>query len=462
MPEHEQHAMTPAQALRLVKEAEEMRREEIAALRNERLAFLVAYARKLSPFLAEKYAGLPRDFRLTDIPPTFRSEATARFEDWVCDRDVTMGGVTRFLSDTDNYDKAYLDRYRVLTTSGTTDVPLVMLRDDRHNMVNAALMASRFFGGGKLGAIPRLTEIGCRSAGIMTGGGFHSSYLSFLRMKRAYEAKGLGDNLLALAVDTPLAEKVAKLNTFQPELLVGYPSSLQVLAYARREGRLAISPLAICCSAEHLSDAVLHLLEDSFHCPVMDNYCSTEAGEVAMLCPENHMHVNDDWIIVEPVDADNRPVADGVLSDATLITNLANLVQPVIRYRLSDRIAMHRDPCPCGLPFPYISIEGRKEDILDFEGVNGRVLLSPIIFILLTMHIDGCLSGQFIQRSPASLEIRYEAEMSARPRVGEDLRQGTLRTLAENGAGNVQVRISDEPLIVGKSGKIRYTIQSFE
>ncbi len=49
-----------------------------------------------------------------------------------------------------------------------------------------------------------------------------------------------------------------------------------------------------------------------------------------------------------------RPVPAGRLSDDVLITYLANRIQPIIRYRMGDRVAMDADPCICGSPFPSI------------------------------------------------------------------------------------------------------------
>jgi phenylacetate-coenzyme A ligase PaaK-like adenylate-forming protein len=78
-------------------------------------------------------------------------------------------------------------------------------------------------------------------------------------------------------------------------------------------------------------------------------------------------HVNSDWIIVEPIDEQGNPVPDGTPSDGVLVTNMANLVQPVIRYRMSDTLTMHSAPCGCGLPFPYIEMNGRSEEVFEFR-----------------------------------------------------------------------------------------------
>lgn len=227
-----------------------------------------------------------------------------------------------------------------------------MVRDDRHTMINAALMASRFFGGQKLGGIKRLTEHGCRCCGVLENTGFHLAYLAFMRAKHGMNPPD--DSLLVLTPDQPLDERIDRLNDFRPELFFGTPSLLESYAPIQQDGKLQISPLAICTSDEHLVEKTLRSLENTFGCPVMNGYCIPEAGEVAMLCRENRLHVNDDWFIIEPVDAANRPVKDGKLSNGVLVTNLANLAQPLIRFRLPDRVTLHRESCACGSAFPFL------------------------------------------------------------------------------------------------------------
>lgn len=455
--------VTPEETMRLVEDAEKMQPDRLAELQRFRLREIVGYAKKHSPFYQEKFAHIADDANLADIPSTTRSEATARFGDWLCDRSITLAEVENYLADPNNALSPFKGKYTVLTTSGTTDVPLIILRDQRHNAVNASLLASRFFGGGKLGGIDRLRQPGVKMVGIIAGTGYHSSYLSYLRTKAAYEKIGMGDNILCLAVSMPLQEKVRALNEFQPEVLTGYPSTIGTLAIMQKAGELHIHPLAIATSAEHLSPEILSLAESVFHAPVMNNYCSSEGGEAAFLCPENHMHVNSDWIIVEPVDADMNPVPAGQFSDGILMTNLANLVQPIIRYFISDRIIMSATPCPCGSPFPHISIEGRKEDILEFHGKRGRpVVVEPTILMIEAMHVDGMLSAQFIQRGPEKLEIRWQSvRPENRQETGEDILEKVRRNLSTFGAGNVDVFLSEEPLIVGKTGKIRNVFKDF-
>jgi phenylacetate-coenzyme A ligase PaaK-like adenylate-forming protein len=66
---------------------------------------------------------------------------------------------------------------------------------------------------------------------------------------------------------------------------------------------------------------------------------------VAYDCGYGSVHVNADWVILEPVDAAYQPVAVGQPSQKVLLTNLANRVQPIIRYEMGDSVTIDPEPC---------------------------------------------------------------------------------------------------------------------
>lgn len=453
--------MTPELALNIVQKAERMTRDELAHLQKERLHLLMAHARANSPFLARKYGHLPEKPTLRDIPVLERAEGVANFDEWMCDREITAHKLDSFLADPETMLQDFLGRYRVLSTSGSTAAPLRIIRDERHIQINGALLQSRFWGGSKLGHIAAIRHPWPRACAITAGGGRHSSYLSFLRMQKTYENSAMGERTAFCPIDTPIPELLKRLNAFKPEIVGSYPSVLQVLARAQQAGKLSIRPLVLCSSAEYLSPQVRNMLESVFQCPVMDNYCSTEGGEAAMLCSANHLHLNSDWIIMEPVDANNKPVKDG-LSDGILLTNLANLVQPIIRYRVSDRARLNWEPCSCGSQFPILEIEGRKEDILEFPSPDGVFLLSPPLLMVAALHVPGCAACQFIQHSPSELEVRCEPlENADHATVLKALVAETIRILRLNEVCDVHVSASTLPIKRGKTGKLRVFVKDF-
>lgn len=454
--------MTPSLANALVQQAGSMSPHETSALQKERLLILVDYARQHSPYFAERYRDLPACPLLKDIPIMRREDVMPQFDRWVCDTEVTTEALNDYLASLDetSISQPFLGRYRVMTTSGTTGVPLRMVRDDRHSLIHNSLMAQRLIGGNKVkgNAIPPISFP--RHAGVLASGGYHSTYLSYLRSKAAYEAAGHGEDLIPLYVDMSTSQMVERLNAFQPQFLSGYPSNIRLLATKQRQGELKISPSLVLCSAEHLSLEDIHYIEESFGCPVLNNYCSTEGGEVAMLCSENHMHLNADWVIVEPVDENMCPVPPGTQSSGVLLTNLANLVQPIIRYYLSDRIVFHDDPCACGLPFPFIEIEGRKEDVLTFLNNKGLGVQVPSsIFITISMHTPNCGQVQFIQRAPRILEIRCTPESGeGHLELCRQLLMITQEKLALEGLEGLDITFSLQGPILGKTGKLRNTL----
>ena len=313
--------VTPQEALNLVHDANSLSREAIDTLQKERLAAIVNHARGNSVFYREKYAKLPDNPTLTELPPVSKQELTARMQDWVTDPDFSEEALVTFIRDMGTLGHPFMDKYSVSTTSGTTGEPLRMLRDSRHVNINGALLMDRLYTSPLLKDFPGILDKKVKFASVLATGGHHAAFTAFEKRRAALEQEGITDTMVLLSIGEPVAEMVARLNDFQPEVITGYPSVLRVLAGEQQEGRLHIKPKVILCSAEQLTDETRILIEDRFSCPVGNVFCSTEGGEVSILCDHGHMHLNSDWIIVEPVDSKGNPVPAGTMSDERSATN---------------------------------------------------------------------------------------------------------------------------------------------
>jgi len=106
---------------------------------------------------------------------------------------------------------------------------------------------------------------------------------------------------------------------------------------------------------------------------------TSEAGITAMGCfRDAGMHISDDQVIVEPVDAAGKPVPPGVRSAKVYVTNLINPLLPLIRYEISDEITVLDEPCPCGSAYTRVAdIQGRNDDV--FVYANG-LAVHPHVF----------------------------------------------------------------------------------
>jgi phenylacetate-coenzyme A ligase PaaK-like adenylate-forming protein len=159
---------------------------------------------------------------------------------------------------------------------------------------------------------------------------------------------------------------------------------LAALVGEARAGRLTIRPRRIVTMAEPLFDEIREAAEQMWEAPVANMWGTSEAGIVGIGCfLEPGMHLADDLLIVEAVDSSDRPVPSGVLADKVFVTNLANAVQPLIRYEITDQVVMLAQSCSCGSAHRRVSdIQGRLDDEFSYTGgirVHAHVFRSALV-----------------------------------------------------------------------------------
>ena len=431
------------EAKRLVAEGEQMTIEQRAEVRRQRLHELVNYARENSPYFAKLYANIPENFELTDLPATEKPVLAANFDDWVTDRRINKDMVTEYLErDAEKDHSLLLDQYTALHTSGSTGNPLLMVRDDYHNKIHAQLIAQRLL----KGTTPDMLSIAKhRRASVISLSKGASSYGAFLRIKA--NNPDFADNLLGINVIESVDSIVKKLNDFQPETMAGYPSMMVQLAVEQLQGRLHLSLKHLVTSAETLTEKNYKLLRQAFQCPVGNNYCMTEGGEVAMThnCP--HLHINDDWVIVEPVDADLRPIKDPEeWSQGVLITDLSNFIQPVIRYYVNDMVRIVPSDEACST-MPILKVQGRTLPVFTMGGKNYSV---AGLFAKAEVWPD-LVSFQFVQIDDATIQVRGVCK-SEPDKVLSPLCVCLKEFMEEMGCPDAHFTWSTDPLIPNKRG----------
>lgn len=109
-----------------------------------------------------------------------------------------------------------------------------------------------------------------------------------------------------------------------------------------------------------------------------DVYAATETAGIASPCQFHRRHLYEDLVICEVVDDTGAPVPAGTTGSRLLVTVLFSRTLPLIRYELSDRVALDPSSCPCARPFRTLAgVEGRQEDILMLPGARGAVRGPP-------------------------------------------------------------------------------------
>jgi phenylacetate-coenzyme A ligase PaaK-like adenylate-forming protein len=428
----------------------------VAARQKARLLSLITYARHYSRFYAERYRDAP--MQTTDLqllPPVTKPELMDRFDEWATDPAITRAGVDAFVADAQRVGDDFLGRYLVFTTSGSTGVPAILVQDQRAVAVMSGIAFARGVALLSLGVLWRTLRGGGRQAAIFATGGHYLAATMLERRLRTKPSRRTNARLFSALM--PLPELVRELNAFQPVILASYPSVLDLLADEQLAGRLHLAPAVLTAAGETLTSAVRARIERAFDCRVVDVYGASEAAPLALPCRRGRLHTNADWFVLEPVDAQKRPVAPGEWSHSALLTNLANYVQPIIRYELGDRIMVAADPCHCGSPLPTITVEGRTDDVLAFITPIGQtVRVLPAAIASVAEEVSGAQRLQLVQTGPAELEVRLQAERGNEDAVFTGVRARLMAFLAQQGLPDVAVRLASEPPAADpRSGKFR-------
>lgn len=432
--------------------------EMIAARQQERLNDLVKFSRANSRFYAEKYRGLPET--ITDasiLPPVTKVELMDHFDEVVTDPSVRKEDVQKHISDLGNIGKPFLGKYMVWTTSGTTGAPGIFLEDKKWDAVITAVNVLRMGGEWYTSkVIFGMMKAGGNSASVFAGNGHFLGVTMLERQRNTNRSRR--KRIRLVPVTLPIHEIVKQLNELQPAMFSGYASALGLLAQEQLEGRLKIHPSIVISSAEPLSPENRELITKAFGVPPRNNYGCSEGGVMGYECNQGRMHINADWVIFEPVDANHHLVPAGQLSDRTLITNLANRVMPIIRYELGDRVTLLPEKCECGISLPLVNVEGRTDEILRFRSSNGKLIpILPLALWSVLKETPGVLRFQAIQTGPDALKIRLEAKHAEEyEAIWQRVYINARDFLTQQSLDNVSiVRAEEPPMRDPNSGKFR-------
>ena len=344
-----------------LRDRERWPRERLIRYQQERLAALRKYALERSPFYGRFHAGF-EDRPLSELPVLTKAELMANFNGLLTDRGLRLEDVEAHLAEVTG-DAKFRNRYRVVSTSGTTGLRGIFLSDPEEW---AQVIASYARAQEWAGIVPSLRHP-VRIAVVSTTKPWHQSARVGASIRSPLAPT------VRLDATESMTSIVNGLNEFRPQSLVAYASMQRLLAEEQLEGRLRIQPRAVFSASEVLTPDTRRLIADAWGIQPFDVYAATEPAGIASEC-ELHagLHLYEDLVITEVVDERGRPVPPGEAGEKLLVTVLVSRTQPLIRYELSDSIVPSQRVCPCGRTFQLIeSIQGRTEDVIHLPAVDG-------------------------------------------------------------------------------------------
>lgn len=211
---------------------------------------------------------------------------------------------------------------------------------------------------------------------------------------------------------------------------------------------------------ETLSAAVRKRVQRAMGCAVRNSYGASEFMSIGWECGHGQMHANTDWVILEPVDERGRPMPPGQPSYSTLLTNLANHVQPLIRYDLGDQITVRLERCACGSSLPVIEVQGRRDDPLVMAGRDGQpVTLLPMALTTVLEDEAGVFDFQLRQRDDHTLVLGLDLHGPEATAVAARCRAVLKNFAVTQGLGPIHVVVElESALSRGRSGKAQRVV----
>lgn len=371
-------------------------RTQMKAGQNQKLRKLLHYAWEHSAFYRRRFekSGITEEqldtHPLSAFPAMDKAVLMEHFDELVTVKDLHQEELRRFDAEEVADRKPYLGKYHVVHSSGSTGKPGYFVYDEAawHTMLLGIIRGALWNMSmpqilGLLAGRPRILYIAAtdgRYGGAMAVGD---------------GIDGVGARQMYLDIKTPLSEWIENVRKFRPNLIIGYPSAIKILAELVEKGEVSVRITRVISCGEPLSAGLRGFLEETFRCAVINIYGASESLALGVETgKEDGMLLFDDLNIIE--------VEDGVM----YLTCLYNFAQPLIRYRISDYLII-KEPM-ANSPFTRAEILlGRSEDLLWFEDRKGhRDFLHPLA--VEGFCIEGLRDYQFRQISPDAFEMLAE------------------------------------------------------
>lgn len=366
---------------------------------EQKLRELLIHAFTHVPFYKEKYS--KAGFKLIDFQ-NFKQENLSSLP-FLEKQELRKFGETKLLSD--NRDKGSF-----YSSSGSTGTPTKIYYSHRFHQVWSASFEARIR---EWAGINRFTPRGMIGGRRVVNEGDSKGpfyrYNSFEK-QTYFSAYHIGPNTVKNYIDGMIRGKV--------EYMTGYAMSNYFLAQEIEKAGLKAPQLkAVITSSEKLTLEMRQTFKRVYQCETFDSYSGVEACGLISETPDGYLVNSPDVGILEVLDEHDNAVPFGGTGEV-VSTGLLNFDQPLIRYRIGDRVCLGKDKeGPENNNMPVISrIEGRVEDKV--IGPDGRVMVR---FHGVFIDHQGLIASQVVQEKTDLIILRLVTDSSYSKQISEPI-----------------------------------------
>lgn len=441
--------------LAALKHNEKMTAAQLRSLQEKKLRTMLAFAYDHSDYYRKSFeqAGITAETLptapLSAFPTIDKPTLLKHFDQLITVPDVTQEELRQFDAEEQMDRKAFKGKYHVVHSSGSTGKPGYFLYDEK---AWSSMLLGIIRGALWNMSMPQILKLLARGPRIAYLAATDGRYGGAMAVGDGVD--GLHASQIHLDIKTPLSEWVTQLRSFKPNIIIGYPSAIKILAELVDRGAVELEVIRVVSCGEPLGSSLRHYLETMLRTCVVNFYGSSES--LALGVETDHkegMLLFDDMNVIESAE------------DGLYLTCLYNFAQPLIRYRISDHLSLRAPDVDSRYPLTRaVGLLGRNEDLLWFESGNGtREFLHPLAIEGFCM--EGLLDYQFRQTGKDTFEMLAEISPTASEHTIRTEMLGQMaKILAEKKLGYVQfyIKFVDEIRPNPQTGKKRLIVTADE
>ena len=245
-------------------------------------------------------------------------------------------------------------------------------------------------------------------------------------------------------------------NAVRPPLLTAYIGSIHHVACHILKHRIQVhSPTAIWATSAPMSSVQRSIIQEAFRAPVYDQYGSGEVYWFAAECRcQQGLHMFVDARHFEFIKEDGT-LCPPDQSGRILVTDLENMVFPIIRYENGDIGRQLSRPCSCGVNLPLMDpVKGRVTENIKLK--DSTILSGEYLAAIFDDNPHAVRAFQLWQRSDYSVVLRVipNPEHLQAIQIIEDVKE----QLSTKMMHKIPVTIEYVQSIPADLGKTRYII----
>lgn len=233
--------------------------------------------------------------------------------------------------------------------------------------------------------------------------------------------------------------------------LVGYPSSLNIIAEYIIENNINLKLMTIIGLGDKLFDHYKKNIEKAFGCKIHETYGSSEGFQIGFQADLDYMYLYTPQVYVELLDDKNNPVKEGEIGNV-VVTRLENKHMPLIRYKLGDlAIMLPKEKYPINRKFNFPLIEkviGRNTDVVILPD-NRKLIVHSFTGIF--EYIPEIKQFKIIQKNRKSMTVQFIPDDNFTKEVLKNCKLKLQKIINNN---NFKIFFEEVSVIEGKrSGK---------